>query len=203
MRLLTTGADGRVTIAGPYRKHVPRYAILSHRRDPEEGEVTLQDLLGGNAQARPDLRKRADRYYVYLEDVPCGEDTGAWEPLLRSSEWLRRGWTLQELIAPASVEFFARDGLFLGNKMKLAELISWRWVRTRTTTVEEDMVYCMLGLLEVSMPVKYGEGYSDAVLRLDDILDRNHGTKVSGGVSSYTRGGNARLSENETGTPTF
>ncbi|KAI6139280.1 hypothetical protein EDD17DRAFT_364942 [Pisolithus thermaeus] len=39
---------------------------------------------------------------IYLSDVP---DTG----LLGSSEWLRRGWTLQELLAPRNVLFYTED----------------------------------------------------------------------------------------------
>ncbi|KAI6024696.1 hypothetical protein BKA83DRAFT_4251037 [Pisolithus microcarpus] len=39
---------------------------------------------------------------VYLSDVP---DTGS----LGSSEWFRRGWTLQELLAPRTVLFYTQD----------------------------------------------------------------------------------------------
>ncbi|KAI6135999.1 hypothetical protein F5141DRAFT_4069 [Pisolithus sp. B1] len=39
---------------------------------------------------------------VYLSDVP---DTGSFE----SSEWFRRGWTLQELLAPPRLLFYSKD----------------------------------------------------------------------------------------------
>ncbi|KAI5993021.1 hypothetical protein EDD15DRAFT_2441315 [Pisolithus albus] len=39
---------------------------------------------------------------VYLSDVP---DTGS----IGSSEWFRRGWTLQELLAPQTVLFYTRN----------------------------------------------------------------------------------------------
>ena len=47
----------------------------------------------------------------------------AWEASFRGSEWFTRGWTLQELIAPASVEFFSSEGQRLGDKESLKQLI--------------------------------------------------------------------------------
>ncbi|CAG8980238.1 hypothetical protein HYALB_00009820 [Hymenoscyphus albidus] len=61
--------------------------------------------------------QKATRCYVYLSDVSIrkrkASDTSAeytWESALRASEWFKRGWTLQELIAPASVDFFSKEG---------------------------------------------------------------------------------------------
>src|SRR6187402_1785944 len=55
----------------------------------------------------------AAKCYVYLSDVsvPNPENsnqtsTSTWELAFRNSRWFTRGWTLQELIAPVSVEFF-------------------------------------------------------------------------------------------------
>jgi hypothetical protein len=42
-----------------------------------------------------------------------------WESTFRKSEWFTGGWTLQELIAPASVDFFSKEGELLGNKVSL------------------------------------------------------------------------------------
>jgi Heterokaryon incompatibility protein (HET) len=70
--------------------------------------------------------QNADKCYVYLADVslPSGEgDQRAWESHFRSSRWFTRGWTLQELLAPASVEFFSREGTKLGDKISLERLI--------------------------------------------------------------------------------
>jgi hypothetical protein len=44
-----------------------------------------------------------------------------------------------------------------------------RWVENRETTEEEDNVYCLLGLLDVFMPVSYGEGREKALRRLQMI----------------------------------
>jgi hypothetical protein len=56
--------------------------------------------------------QQSTKCYVYLTDVQDSAlDTGGkdtrppWEDMLRGSRWLRRGWTLQELIAPKVVEF--------------------------------------------------------------------------------------------------
>ncbi|KAK5652369.1 hypothetical protein OQA88_10561 [Cercophora sp. LCS_1] len=44
--------------------------------------------------------QRASACYVFLTDVPNRAG-------LSSSRWFTRGWTLQELIAPSDVDFFA------------------------------------------------------------------------------------------------
>ena len=41
----------------------------------------------------------------------------------RKSRWFTRGWTLQELLAPRSVEFFSREGNRLGDKTSLERQI--------------------------------------------------------------------------------
>jgi hypothetical protein len=40
---------------------------------------------------------------------------------ISENKWFRRGWTLQELLAPASVDFFSREGELLGNKASLEQ----------------------------------------------------------------------------------
>lgn len=47
--------------------------------------------------------------YAYLDDVESNEDPTNTGSSFRQSEWFRRGWTLQELIAPTSVVFLAKD----------------------------------------------------------------------------------------------
>jgi DNA polymerase III delta prime subunit len=41
-----------------------------------------------------------------------------------------------------------------------------RWVKNRETTKDEDIVYCLLSVLDVSMPTSYGEGRESALQRL-------------------------------------
>ena len=71
----------------------------------------------------------AKKCYVYLPDVYISEDSKnqfaqyEWEPVFRKSTWFTRGWTLQELIAPASVEFYSVEGKLLGDKKSLERQI--------------------------------------------------------------------------------
>ena len=118
----------------------------------------------------------------------------SWEPAFRQSRWFTRGWTLQELLAPQSVEFFSRDGKLLGNKGSLEQQIHEitgiavkalqgqlsqigdderrMWAAKRETTIEEDQVYCLLGIFDVYLPLIYGEGKKHAFRRLQDEIDR-------------------------------
>jgi hypothetical protein len=133
----------------------------------------------------------AAKCYVYLSDVsqPVNEFSQAWESEFRNSRWFTRGWTLQELLAPASVEFFSKEGERIGNKQSLqryireitgipvkalqgsplssfsiAERISWQ--EHRETTRKEDKAYSLLGICDVHMPLIYGEGRENAFKRL-------------------------------------
>jgi tetratricopeptide (TPR) repeat protein len=138
--------------------------------------------------------KNATRCYVFLSDVSVSTaiepvQRSDWEASFRASAWFTRGWTLQELIAPASVEFFSCEGHGLGDKASLDQLLNditgiplaalhncpldqfstperRRWADNRVTTEEEDIVYCLLGVLGVSMPTTYGEGKESAIRRL-------------------------------------
>jgi Heterokaryon incompatibility protein (HET) len=142
--------------------------------------------------------RKATKCYVYLPDVlrlALKNDSLAWESAVRDSKWFTRGWTLQELIAPTSVEFFSKEGDLLGDKSTLerhiceitgipakalrggrlsefsiAERMSW--VGRRKTTCEEDQAYSLLGIFDISMPVIYGEGREKALRRLQEEIDK-------------------------------
>lgn len=131
----------------------------------------------------------ASRCYVYLSDVSVGDSVDPtesppvylWESAFRKSRWFTRGWTLQELIAPRSVEFFSKEGVKLGNKTDLIHIIHeitkipiealqgkplstftveerLSWAEHRQTKRTEDKAYCMLGIFGIFMPLIYGEG---------------------------------------------
>ncbi|PSN70767.1 HET-domain-containing protein [Corynespora cassiicola Philippines] len=127
---------------------------------------------------------KASICYAYLDDVP-GIDSADKSYQLHSfkeSTWFTRGWTLQELLAPAVVEFYSSDWALFGTKSSLLEIVSsvtrvpssalisrqnialatvaqkLSWAASRQTKKEEDTAYCLLGLLDVSMPLIYGEG---------------------------------------------
>ena len=70
--------------------------------------------------------KEAAKCYVYLSDVSLSGhatdnhvSSSIWESALQRSRWFERGWTLQELLAPASIDFFSREGAKLGSKESL------------------------------------------------------------------------------------
>ena len=113
----------------------------------------------------------------------------AWETAFRRSRWFTRGWTLQELLAAPIVHFFSQDELYLGSKTSLQSLIHeitqipipclqeakfesftvqerMLWSSGRITSREEDMAYCLQGLLGVTLAPLYGEGKDSAMLRL-------------------------------------
>ena len=67
--------------------------------------------------------QNAVKCYVYLSDVSTVKRKASdevseftWEPAFQVSRWFTRGWTLQELLAPTSVEFFSQERKRLGNK---------------------------------------------------------------------------------------
>jgi uncharacterized delta-60 repeat protein len=145
--------------------------------------------------------QRAAKCYVYLGDVSTtkrkrGDETAndTLEREFRKSRWFTRGWTLQELLAPPSVEFFSRENERIGDKQSLKQQIheitgipisslqgtalsqfSTRqkldWAEKRQTTREEDWAYSLLGIFEISMPVVYGEGKTNAIRRLMKEID--------------------------------
>ena len=137
----------------------------------------------------------AARCYALLTDVSNTISTSkesnkvSWRGAFSDCRWFTRGWTLQELIAPKSVEFFSQEGVKLGDKKSLeleivqitgispkalrGEALSaftvmerMAWVNNRQTRREEDMVYSLLGIFDISMPLIYGEGYRRAHRRL-------------------------------------
>jgi len=109
------------------------------------------------------------------------------------SSWFRRGWTLQELIAPSHALFFDTHWTYMGDKRNLASRISqatgigeglllanrtlaeysvaqrMSWAAHRMTTRPEDIAYCLLGTFDINMPLLYGEG-KKAFLRLQEAI---------------------------------
>jgi len=97
-------------------------------------------------------------------------------------DWFSRGWTLQEMIAPSNVQFFNRHWQCVGDKKLHATTLAsitgvprhiltdglsshrpcvaqiMSWAANRTTKRVEDRAYSLMGLLDVNMPLLYGEG---------------------------------------------
>lgn len=126
--------------------------------------------------------------YVYLYDVTWNEaDLDGSRAEFCQSKWFKRGWTLQELLAPKHIEFYDRDWRFIGPKQTLIKQIvkaakiaeeyligdfrtasiaqKMSWLSERITTIIEDRAYCMLGIFDVFLDTRYGRG-GDEFLRL-------------------------------------
>jgi hypothetical protein len=133
--------------------------------------------------------------YTYLCDIPSDGSKS-----LETSRWFTRGWTLQELIAPRTVEFYSQDWKPLGHKGQqdvlsvisskthidecvltndlspLAVSVARRmyWASSRVTTRKEDEAYCLLGLFGIHMSLIYGER-SAAFERLQEEIFKTNG----------------------------
>ena len=129
--------------------------------------------------------------YVFLADLTPESVS------LNDCEWFRRGWTLQELIAPSEVHFYDKCWSKYGTKSSLqrqvaqitgidqeiltgvrdlAEIpvaVRMSWAANRATSREEDMAYCLLGIFNVNMPMIYGEG-SKAFTRLQEEIIKDN-----------------------------
>ena len=239
MRLLRTNPDGSFSLTWFVGDRIPRYAILSHRWEEDNHEVTLEDLSNGVASSKKGYKKiqfcaeqakkdgleffwvdsccidktssaelseainsmfrwyrKAAKCYVYLSDVTAANCSQTqWQSAFRQSTWFTRGWTLQELLAPRSVEFFSHDNERLGDKVSLEQQIHeatgitvralqgmplvqfslderLQWMVNRKTTIEEDFAYCLLGVLNIHIPLLYGEGAENACFRLFEEINK-------------------------------
>jgi len=239
MRLLRINADGSFSLTWFTGDRIPRYAILSHRWEEDDQEVSLEDFSNGVADSKRGYRKirfcgkqakndgleffwvdsccidkrssaelseainsmfnwyqKAAKCYVYLSDVTavnCSQPQ--WQLTFIQSLWFTRGWTLQELLAPRSIEFFSCDNERLGDRVSLEPQIHkatgiavqalqgmllsqfslderLQWMVNRKTTIEEDFVYCLLGLLNIHIPLLYGEGIENAFIRLFEEINK-------------------------------
>lgn len=137
--------------------------------------------------------------YAYLSDVeslPGGFDMANEKHVqqFRASEWFKRGWTLQELLAPVTLTFYSRDWAEIASRSTMADLIcettridsvylngdgmfkkasiaqKMSWVSRRETKRIEDMAYCMLGIFDVNLPLLYGEGPKSFIRLQEEII---------------------------------
>ncbi|RYN80660.1 hypothetical protein AA0119_g13495 [Alternaria tenuissima] len=201
---------------------IPPYAILSHTWK-EGQEVTFADLkdldnaVDVDTQRKEGYQKirfcaqqaKRDGLDYFWVDTCCIDKANNTElsrainsmfrcnPAFKQSRWFKRGWTLQELLAPRSVEFFSREGERLGDKVSLQypihkvtdipiEALSgsdlsefdvaerFSWAANRQTTEEEDGAYCLFGIFGVHLPLIYGEGKDNALERLRSAAILKH-----------------------------
>jgi hypothetical protein len=143
--------------------------------------------------------KNSSMCMTYLSDFRLrpGMNQEQFESELGKSQWFKRGWTLQELIAPANVEFYDSNWRYFGTKRDLAGVIAkitgiseallWgkrdlkkfscaqkmSWAANRRTTRPEDRTYSLLGLFGVSLPLIYDGDGSKAFKRLQEEIIKN------------------------------
>lgn len=138
--------------------------------------------------------------YAYLDDVPddCNVSNDCKIDAVNSSfgrsEWFRRGWTLQELVAPQHLTFYSQGWVRLGRKSTLAKPLAeitgidkyvlkgckpvlscsvakrMSWAAKRETTRKEDEACCLMGLFDVNMPMLYGEGAKAFIKLQEEIM---------------------------------
>lgn len=144
---------------------------------------------------------KASICYAYLVNVPpAAGDPNQPGSAFEHSRWFTRGWTLQELLAPAEVLFFSQHWTEIGRKSidekedALCRTLSritridedilkhrkplefesvarrMAWAAHRETTRPEDMAYSLMGIFSVHMPMLYGEGSERAFLRLQEEI---------------------------------
>nr|POF13617.1 vegetative incompatibility protein het-e-1 [Quercus suber] len=145
---------------------------------------------------------------AYLGDVTATNEPSSFE----KSVWFKRGWTLQELLAPSVVIFLSKEWEVIGHKgrsgygrsgipvrtgvslesrvaviTKIPEAIlqdyekseglssdeKTRWMADRDTTRGEDSSYCLLGILGVSMNIRYGDGREKTRIRLMEKVSKS------------------------------
>ncbi|KAI2469138.1 heterokaryon incompatibility protein-domain-containing protein [Annulohypoxylon bovei var. microspora] len=174
-------------------------AINSMYRWYAESDVCyayLSDVEAVNAEiVEPDLVKP---YWSEPNSTGIAADhVSQFEQQFSDSKWFTRGWTLQELLAPRRVEFYNKSWVQLGTKASLKKKVAhitgidedvllgyttlhslnvalkMSWASHRTTRRVEDTAYCLLGILNVNMPLIYGEG-DRAFKRLQEELIRQY-----------------------------
>ena len=125
---------------------------------------------------------------AYLADISVVKDeTGMKRKQFHKSEWFERGWTLQELLASREVVFYDKSWKKIGTRTDLEAQISratgissrdlsrpleasvaakMSWASYRKTSRPEDIAYSLLGLFNVNISLRYGEGDHKAFQRL-------------------------------------
>ncbi|KAI1771048.1 HET-domain-containing protein [Hypoxylon cercidicola] len=215
LKALVAKETGTLQVVEKTASQVPQYAILSHTW--EEDEVKFEDIESGRANdgspktpaAEASLSKLSAELseainsmfawyrdaavcYAFLLSAPDELGTVEARAEFAGNRWFLRGFTLQELLAPAHVIFFSGRWVPIGEKRLLCGLLAeitgvdadilrgdrpltsasvarrMSWAAKRVTTRPEDSAYCLMGIFSVNMPMLYGEGAEKAFIRLQE-----------------------------------
>jgi len=150
---------------------------------------------------------------TYLSDVSASQ-TPFWIPYFDRSRWFTRGWTLQELLASDKLGFFDQEWNLIGAMWDLrtqeqveritgidrrflqdtdsifqaSVAIRMSWASCRSTTRQEDMAYCLLGLFDVNMPLLYGEGTKAFARLQEEIIKKSDDETIFAWHYGYSLG---------------
>ncbi|KAH7923420.1 HET-domain-containing protein, partial [Leucogyrophana mollusca] len=125
-----------------------------------------------------------------------------------NEEWFRRGWTLQEVLAPWRMKFYGKgwipfsdDKNDKGDESAVLDAISkvtkiprfdltnfcagkdmvrerMSWATNRRTTRIEDVAYSLVGIFDVSLTVAYGEGKKAFYRLLKAIVEESNAIDI-------------------------
>jgi len=159
--------------------------------------------------------ENAEECYAFLADVSPGavdyQDLFEGDEF-RNSKWFRRGWTLQELLAPPTVIFLDNDWQHIGSKSNLQQVISeitgipgsflfgddlenasvaqrMSWAAKRETTRIEDRAYSLMGIFGIFMPMLYGEGERAFIRLQEEIMKTSEDHSLFAWRSNHDHGG--------------
>jgi hypothetical protein len=164
--------------------------------------VAEPPVLQGSGKTQRPVPSQSDFPPMDDEDDEDDVRLQIWVLHLRMCRWFRRGWTLQELIAPKRLVFFGIDWNFIGSKLDLLYTLSditridsialshrcsleelsiakrLSWAARRETTRIEDTAYSLLGLLNINMTLLYGEGGRAFTRLQEEIIRRSADSSV-------------------------
>ncbi|KAI9164158.1 Vegetative incompatibility protein [Paramyrothecium foliicola] len=140
------------------------------------------------------LYAKANVCLVYLHDLAPSSDMSNRAAGLRNCIWIRRPWSLQEVIAPKQVHFYDSVWTFVGTKASLATYLNelmgidrdvlvnkmdfarfsiakrMSWASRCLASRIEDVAYSLLGILGVHLAIIYGEGQRAFIRLQEEIL---------------------------------
>ncbi|ORY19072.1 hypothetical protein BCR34DRAFT_670650 [Clohesyomyces aquaticus] len=192
MRLLRRGETGNLSLTEFADDATPLYAILSHTWGKDSEEVNFDDMINGTGKNKPGYEKiwfceeqavknglkyfwidtsldainlmfrwysNAARCYVYLLDVPTISVTSN-----RRKE-LPKGWesdfwksSLEQLVHEITgIPRTALQGTPLSHF---------------STKLKEDKAYLLLGIFDIDIPLRYGEGMASAFKRVEEEINK-------------------------------
>lgn len=138
--------------------------------------------------------QRAAVCYAYLADIPSHENPQKEWSAFRTS---REGLDAARTNCLRARDFSRCDWQEIGSKLSLQGLVSevtkihlvalmggdldcWNaaqemsWASDRTTTREEDIAYCLMGIFDINMPMLYGEGMKAFIRLQEEIIRISH-----------------------------